>query len=202
MFERFTTEARTAVVRAQTEARSLGHGWIGTEHLLLAVLADEGSGVTAALHGLGLDSGRVREQVLAAVGAGVDDDTALRDLGIDLEAVRRRVEERFGVGALDVPRGNQQRGRGRAGRLLRFGRRRPPGPCGAPSGHIPFTPRAKKSLELALREALATKSREIRTTHLVLGLMREDGLAAAVVTRLGVRPDAVRRAVLDLGRAA
>ena len=200
MFERFTTEARTVVVRAQTEARSLGHGWIGTEHLLLAVLADEGSGVTAALHGLGLDSGRVREQVLAAVGAGVDDDTALRDLGIDLDAVRRRVEERFGVGALDVPRGNQKRGR--VSRLLRFGRRRPPGPCGAPSGHIPFTPRAKKSLELALREALATKSREIRTTHLVLGLMREDGLAAAVVTRLGVRPDAVRRAVLDLGRAA
>jgi len=176
MFERFTEDARAAVVRAQTEARSLGHGWIGTEHLLLAVLA--------------------------AVGAGVDDDTALRDLGIDLDAVRRRVEQRFGPGALDVPRSQQRRDRGRVARLLRFGGRRPPVPCGAPSGHIPFTPRAKKSLELALREALATRSREIRTEHLVLGLMREDGLAAAVVTRLGVRPDAVRRAVLDLGRAA
>ncbi len=133
---------------------------------------------------------------------GVDDDTALRDLGIDLDAVRRRVEERFGPGALDVPRAPRRRSGGRVGRVLRFGRRRPPVPCGSPSGHIPFTPRAKKSLELALREALATKSREIRTTHLVLGLMREDGLAAAVVTRLGVRPDAVRRVVLDLGRAA
>jgi len=198
MFERFTEDARAAVVRAQAEARSLGHGWIGTEHLLLAVLADEGSGVTTALHGLGLDAGRVREQVMAQVGAGVDDDAALRDLGIDLEAVRRRVEERFGPGALDVPRGQQRRGR--VGRLVR--RRRPPVPCGAPSGHIPFTPRAKKSLELALREALAARSREIRTSHLVLGLMREEGLAAAVVTRLGVRPDDVRRAVLDLGKAA
>jgi ATP-dependent Clp protease ATP-binding subunit ClpC len=75
-------------------------------------------------------------------------------------------------------------------------------PCGAPAGHIPFTPRAKKVLELALREALAQHSREIRTTHLVLGLMREEGLAARVVTRLGVRPDAVRQAVLELGRAA
>src|ERR1700749_1727994 len=150
MFERFTEDARSAVVRAQTEARSLGHGWIGTEHLLLAVLADEASGVTAALRTLGLDAARVREQVLAQVGAGVDDDTALRDLGIDLDAVRRRVEERFGPGALDVPRGQPRRGRVR--RILRGGRRRPPVPCGAPSGHIPFTPRAKKSLELALRE--------------------------------------------------
>jgi ATP-dependent Clp protease ATP-binding subunit ClpA len=200
MFERFTKDARQAVVLAQEEAVALHHGWIGTEHLLLAVLADEGSGVTAALHGLGLDSGRVREQVLAAVGAGVDDDTALRDLGIDLDAVRRRVEERFGVGALDVPRGNQKRGR--VSRLLRFGRRRPPGPCGAPSGHIPFTPRAKKSLELALREAVAAKSREIRAEHLVLGMMREDGLAARAVSNLGVPPETVRRTVLTLGRAA
>ena len=195
MFERFTEGARQVVVGAQHEARSLGHGWIGTEHLLLAVLADESTGVSSALRALGLDAARVRAQVLAEVGAGVDDETALRDLGIDLDAVRRRVEQRFGPGALDT-----QAPRRRRFRLGR--RRRQPGRCGSPSGHIPFTPRAKKSLELALREALAQHSREIRTTHLVLGLMREDGLAARVVTRLGVRPDAVRQAVLELGRAA
>ncbi len=195
MFERFTEDARRAVVGAQQEARSLGHGWIGTEHLLLAVLADESTGVSAALRRLGLDAVRVRAQVLAEVGAGVDDETALRDLGIDLDAVRQRVEQRFGPGALDAPPA------GRRGGLLRR-RRRPPAPCGAPSGHIPFTPRAKKSLELALREALAQHSREIRSTHVVLGLMREEGLAARVVTRLGVRPDTVRQAVLELGRAA
>ncbi len=194
MFERFTESARAVVVGAQSEARSLGHGWIGTEHLLLAVLADESSGVTSALHGLGLDVGRVRAQVLAEVGAGVDDEAALRDLGIDLGAVRQRVEQAFGPGALDAP--PPRRGR----RFLRS--RRPPVPCGPPSGHIPFTARAKKSLELALREAAAQHSRDIRATHLVLGLMREEGLAARVVTRLGVPPDAVRQAVLDLGRAA
>lgn len=195
MFERFTEQAREVVVGAQAEARSLGHGWIGTEHLLLAALADESSGVSAALRGLGLDAARVRAQVLAEVGAGVDDETALRDLGIDLDAVRQRVEQRFGPGALDAPLPRRRRG------LIRR-RRRHRVPCGAPTGHIPFTPRAKKSLELALREALAQRSREIRTTHLVLGLMSEEGLAARVVTRLGVRPDAVRRAVLELGRAA
>ncbi len=195
MFERFTESARAAVVGAQSEARSLGHGWIGTEHLLLAVLADESSEVTSALHGLGLDVGRVRAQVLAEVGAGVDDEAALRDLGIDLGAVRQRVEQRFGPGALDAPPPRRRRRRF-------LGRRRPPVPCGSPSGHIPFTPRAKKSLERALREAAAQRSRDIRATHLVLGLMREEGLAARVVTRLGVPPDAVRQAVLDLGRAA
>jgi ATP-dependent Clp protease ATP-binding subunit ClpA len=196
MFERFTAEARAVVVEAGVEARTLGHGWVGTEHLLLGVLADRSSDVARALRDLGIDAGRVRAQVLAEVGAGVDDETALRDLGIDLRDVRRRVEERFGAGALDrnpPPR--------RRLRLLPRRRRRRV-LCPNPSGHVPFSPRAKKSLELALREALATKSREIRTTHLVLGLMREDGLAAAVVTRLGVRPDAVRRVVLDLGRAA
>jgi ATP-dependent Clp protease ATP-binding subunit ClpA len=199
MFERFTEEARTVVVLAQGEARSLGHGWIGTEHLLLAALGDERSDVTRALGALGLDAGTVRARVLQEVGTGVDDGTALRDLGIDLDVVRQRVEERFGQGALD--------GNGRGSRRWRWRRRRerlagslgscPPGP-----GHIPFTCRAKKSLELSLREALAQQSKEITAAHLVLGMMRADGLAAGVVSRLGVKPDDVRRAVLDLGRAA
>jgi ATP-dependent Clp protease ATP-binding subunit ClpA len=196
MFERFTQAARAAVVGAQAEARSLGHGWIGTEHLLLAVMADDTSPVSAALRSLGLDAARVREQVQVEVGAGVDDETALRDLGIDLDAVRRRVETRFGPGALDVPPAHRGR------RRSRFGRRRRRLCSDAPSRHIPFTPRAKKALELALREALAQRSKEIGATHLVLGLMREDGMAVRVVTRLGVRPDAVRRALRALDRAA
>ena len=194
MFERFTESARGAVVGAQVEARSLGHSWIGTEHLLLAVLADGSSEVSRALSSLGLDAGRFRQHLVAELGVGVDDGTALRDLGIDLDSVRRRVEERFGPGALDSP--PPIRGRRWRRRRARTAR------CGSPSGHIAFTPRAKKSLELALREAVAAGSGEIGVPHLVLGLMREDGLAARVVTRLGVSPEDVRRAVRDLGRAA
>ena len=194
MFERFTKDAQTVVVRAQGEARALGHGWIGTEHLLLGVLADETSSVTGALAGLGLDAGRVRTQLLREVGGGVDDDAALRDLGIDVDEVRRRAEERFGPGALDRPVEPTRR------RNRRSWRRRACPP--APRGHIPFTPRAKKALELALREAVHLKAGEITVDHLVLGTMRTEGMAARVVTRLGVRPEEVRRAVLDLRRAA
>ena len=195
MFERFTDSARTAVVGAQVEARALGHGWIGTEHLLLAAVAESATPLGRRLGGLGLTYDRVRAEVAATLGGSTDDGSALRDLGIDLDAVRARVEERFGPGALDQRPAPRRRG-------LRWRlRRRRPRDCG--SGHIPFSRSAKKALELALRESLALGQREIRVEHLVLGLMRADGLATTVVTRLGVPPTDVRQAVLDaLGRAA
>jgi ATP-dependent Clp protease ATP-binding subunit ClpA len=197
MFERFTTDAREVVVGAQREARALGHGWIGTEHLLLAALADHTTRVGRALEPLGLSHDAVRAELLRELGAGQDDEAALRDLGIDLDDVRRRVEERFGPGALDQPAP-------RPGR--RFLRRRRADRAGCrevgPAGHIPFTRTAKKALELSLREALALRVKEIRVEHLVLGLMRTEGLGPRVASKLGVPPDEVRRAVLDLGRAA
>jgi ATP-dependent Clp protease ATP-binding subunit ClpA len=199
MFERFTQDARRVVVGAQAEARGLGHGWIGTEHLLLAVLSDAGSPVAAALHGVGLTPDKVRAEVRRQLGP-VDDGAALAGIGIDLDEVRRRVEDRFGPGALE----GSSEAPVRRGRSLRL-RRRSPAACSAAApgpGHIPFTRRAKKALELALREAMAAKSREIRTAHLVLGLMREDGLAARAVTALGVPTETVRRTVLALDRAA
>ena len=195
MFERFTDSARAAVVGAQVEARSLGHGWIGTEHLLLAVVADPPTSLGRRLADLGLSHDRVRAEVVATLGGGTDDGTALRDLGIDLDAVRARVEEQFGPGALD-----RQPPARRRGLRARLGRQRP---RACTSGHIPFCRSAKKALELALRESLALGQREILVEHLALGLMRADGLATKVVTRLGVPPHDVRRAVLDeLGRAA
>ena len=199
MFERFTQDARRVVVGAQTEARGLGHGWIGTEHLLLAVLSDAGSPVAAALHGVGLTPDKVRAEVRRQLGP-VDDGAALAGIGIDLDEVRRRVEDRFGPGALEGSPVVPVRRRW----SLRLRRRSPAACSAAPPGpgHIPFTRRAKKALELALREAMAAKSREIRTAHLVLGLMREDGLAARAVTALGVPTETVRRTVLALDRAA
>lgn len=217
MFERFTQDARRAVVGAQVEARGLGHRWIGTEHLLIAVLGDEGSPVAAALREVGLTPDTVRAEVRRQLGP-VDDGTALGGIGIDLDEVRRRVEDQFGPGALDepcaepAPRGFPRRLVGRLSprRLVRrlsprrHGRRSPTvGGWPAPiPGHIPFTRQAKKSLELALREAMAGKSREIDAGHLVLGLMRENGLAARTVAGLGVPPATVRRRVLSLDRAA
>ena len=182
MFERFTDSARAAVVGAQTEARGLGHGWIGTEHLLLAVVRDPDRPVARQLAGLGLTYDRLHAEVVTTLGGHHDDGSALRDLGIDLDAVRARVEEQFGPGALD-----RQPAPGRKGRR----------------GHIPFSRSAKKGLELALRESVGLGSREILVEHLVLGLMRAEGLATTLVTRLGVAPADVRREVLDgLGRAA
>jgi Clp amino terminal domain, pathogenicity island component len=94
---------------------------------------------------------------------------ALDSLGVTLEAARARIERTVGLG------------------------KRPP------SGHIPFTPRAKKVLELALREALRLNHNYIGTEHILLGLLREgEGLAAETLVELGTDLDAVRDRTLEL----
>ena len=100
---------------------------------------------------------------------------ALESLGISLQAVRAQVEEIIGRGP------------------------EPP-----PAGHIPFTPRAKKVLELSLREALQLGHTYIGTEHILLGLIREgDGVAAQVLVGLGVDLNRARQQVIQLvtGRA-
>jgi ATP-dependent Clp protease ATP-binding subunit ClpA len=171
MFERFTQEARQVVTGAQVEARELHSGRIGTEHLLLALLAqaDTTSAAVLARHGLTHDS--VAESVRGYVGGDDLDADALTALGIDLDAVRSTVEATFGPGALDTGRP-------------------------ASRGHIPFTPRAKKVLELSLREAIALKQKTITDGHIALGLLREgEGLAMKVLADLGVDTVALRRDV-------
>jgi ATP-dependent Clp protease ATP-binding subunit ClpA len=176
MFERFTEQAREAVVRAQSEARLLRHHYIGTEHLLLGLAHEDEGPAVAVLTGIGADLVWIRERVRAIVGEGApgtfdpDDAEALQSIGIDLDEVRRRAEETFGPGALDRPR----RGRGRR----RFGTRCEP----SASGHVPFTPRAKRALELSLREALRLGHDYIGSEHVLLGLVREgEGLAATLL---------------------
>src|SRR5213082_233665 len=94
---------------------------------------------------------------------------ALESLGISLEAVRSQVEEIIGQGQA------------------------------APTGHIPFTPRAKKVLELSLREALQLGHNYIGTEHILLGLIREgEGVAAQVLVKLGADLNRVRQQVLQL----
>ncbi|WP_377267213.1 Clp protease N-terminal domain-containing protein [Peterkaempfera sp. SMS 1(5)a] len=176
MFERFTVDARQTVVLAQSEARSLHHSHVGTEHLLLALAGGADGPAAGVLRDHGLETADLRRRIVTALDGGLDQD-ALATLGIDLDQVRRAAEANFGPGALQTPAHRPTR----------------------KSGHIPFSDRAKKVLELSLREAVRLKHREIGTGHLLLGLIREgDGLAARVLTEAGadlpgIRADVVRR---------
>ncbi len=135
MFERFTHRARKVVTCAQDEARRLRHDYIGTEHLLAGLLAEE--------DGIGAE--------------------ALNHAGVELESVREKIESIAGKGE------------------------------GEAEQPAPFTPRSKKVLELSLREALQLRHNYIGTEHILLGLLREnEGVAARILSDLGVDPDKVR----------
>jgi hypothetical protein len=141
MFRRFSPGARESIIGSQREARSLRHGYIGTEHILLGLL-HEGHGAAAQ---------------------------ALQAAGITEEAARQRIVEIVGRGAQE------------------------------PSGHIPFTARAKKVLELALREAAYLNHLYIGSGHILLGLLREgDGLACQLLADLGADSAQLREQVMTL----
>jgi len=141
MFERFTADARQVIVLAQREARTLNHNYIGTEHILLAVIQqDEGEAAKS-----------------------------LESLGISLEGVRSQVEEILGQGEQ------------------------------APSGHIPFTLRAKQVLELSLRESMQLDHDYIGAEHILLGLISEgEGAAAQLLVKLGAELTRVRQQVIQV----
>src|SRR5207244_980790 len=142
MSNRFTERAQHGILIAQEEAKRLNHDYVGTEHILLGLIA-LGEGVAA--------------QVLA-------------NLGVDLRRVRAEIEKIVGTGDNVM--------------LL---------------GEIPFTPRAKKVLELAVEEAQNMGHNYVGTEHLLLGLIREEeGVAAQVLMNLGLKLDDVRAEVLNL----
>ena len=128
MFERLGDDARGVVDLAQEEALGLNHNYLGTEHLLLGLLA-QGQGAAAR---------------------------ALETLGVSAEAARAHIEEIVGHGR-------------------------------CPAGHpIPFTPRSKKVLQLAVKEAERMGDDEVRTEHLLLGIVGEgQGVAAEILCELG-----------------
>jgi len=193
MFERFTAGARQVVTLAGQEARQLGHRYIGTEHLLLAMLDESSGGAAAVLHGAGVAREHVRDEVTRLLqagpyaGLGESDAEALRSIGIDLPAVRAKIEEVFGAGALDAVHAPPPR-RG----LLRWSAATWP-----PGGGRPFSARAKKVLELSLRECIHIGHKEIRSEHILLGLLREgQGLAVKVLVGSDVDLDSLRRRTL------
>src|SRR5215469_4337597 len=141
MFERFTPHARHVVVLAQEEARKLRHNYIGTEHVLLGLIAERDGLASRVLAGFGVSLEGARQDVTGIVKAGKSEPN---------------------------------------------------------TGHIPFTPRAKKTLELSLREALQLQHNYIDTEHILLGVLREgDGVGAQVLKNYAGLL-VIRMAVLDL----
>ena len=139
LFTRFDPAARRVVVLAQEDARTLCHNFLGTEHLLLGLLA-ETSGVAA---------------------------TTLDAAGITREGVRAAVERIVGCGQ------------------------------GVPRGHIRFTSRAKRVLELSLRESRELGHHHLGTEHVLLGMLTEgEGVGVQVITEAGVNLGQLRDAVL------
>src|SRR6266849_10816740 len=140
-FDKFTERARKVLQLAQEEDQRLDHNYIGTEHLLLG-LVRESEGV----------AGKV-----------------LTSLGVDLEKVRKAVEDIIGRGDRIV------------------------------LGQIGLTPRAKKVIELAVDEARRLNHQYIGTEHLLLGLIREgEGIAAGVLESLGVNLEKARTQTIQI----
>lgn len=136
MFDKFSERARQALSIAQEEARDLGQVYVGTEHILLALLKQTDGIAAEALHGLGVSYDEARALVKATA----------------------------------------------------------PGANGAPGGHIPFTPRTKRVLEGAYREAISRGQTHISTEHLLLGIIREgNSVAFTVMNQMGVSEESIRK---------
>jgi ATP-dependent Clp protease ATP-binding subunit ClpA len=181
-FQRFTRNARVAVMLGQEEARELCDRETGSQHLLLGILQSAGDELSALLTGYGLTAEIVRARLVetSTGDKSFDEDAdALSTIGIDLRAVRDSVARTFGADAFDSA-------------LSRSGRRR------RPRGHIWLSHGAKKALELALREALAHKDNEIGCEHLLLGVLRSGDKAAIGLITEHVYTAQLRAAVIKL----
>ena len=192
MFERFTDKARKIVSLALAKAKEQGDDQVRPVHMLYGVTATDGV-AARALTALGVDAAAVERELGRASGAssgspGAPDEAdgdaeALAAIGIDLDEIKRRIEESFGPGALErVPL-------------------TPKGPLNW-TGKLPLNDQAKLSLALSLREARALHHRYIGTEHMLLGLLRvaerhpRGEFAAATLPDLGLDPTTARDRVL------
>jgi ATP-dependent Clp protease ATP-binding subunit ClpA len=157
---------------ARAESLGLGHDYVGSEHVLLAVAGRGDDRVATALRRLGVTAEDVRADILLLVGRGPArpgsrlDRDALASLGIDLDEVRRRLEATFGDGALE---------------RTAFG-------C------TPVCPRAKQALERASDHAQGPL---VTDADVLVGLISvEDSLAAQILAGRGITPDRLREALV------
>ena len=216
MFERFTERARQVVVLAQDEARALKHNYIGTEHILLGLLREEEGLAARVLESLDITVEEVRAQVARIVGQGDEVTTgqipftprakkvlelALREalsLGHNYIGTEHillgllREEEGLAARVLESLDITVERVRAQVVRIVGSGEE-------VTSGQIPFTPRAKKVLELALREALSLGHNYIGTEHILLGLVREnEGVAARILLDFDADAEKIRNEIIRM----
>ena len=188
MWDRLSPDARAVMNRALAEAEHLGHGYIGDEHVLLALLGQGQDPAAAALREAGLDlaGGRAALARLAADGmiswCRAEDAAALRTVGIDVEQVRRHLSAAFGAEAV----GRAVRRASRRPWWRGGGRQRTP-LCGRPLF-------AKRALELAAARAEADGQGAVGPWHLLYGVLRD--AADPYGTGLGRRG---RRQLAQLG---
>ena len=186
MFERFTDRARSVVITAKAKALECGDDQIRPVHLLYGLAAADGV-AARVLTALGVDAAAVERALgrtgtasgAASGGADGGDAEALAAIGIDLDEIKRKIEESFGPGALErVP-------------LTRKG------PLNW-TGRLPLSDQAKLSLALSLQEARALHHSYLGTEHLLLGLLRvaernpRGEFAVGTLRDLGLDPATVR----------
>jgi ATP-dependent Clp protease ATP-binding subunit ClpA len=190
MFERFTDRARKVVILAKTKATERGDDQIRPVHMLYGLVGTDGV-AARALTALGVDRAAVDRELArsapegrAPLGEAASGDAeALAAIGIDLDEIKRKIEDSFGPGALErVPLA-------------------PKGPLNR-TGHLPLNDQAKLSLALSLKEARALHHNYIGTEHVLLGLLRvaerypRGEFAAVTLPDLGLDPATAHERVL------
>lgn len=194
MFERFTDKARSVVISAKTKAAERGDDQVRPVHMLYGLTASQGL-AARVLAPLGADCAAVERELERLAPAGhtsgdvqaSDDAEALAAIGIDVDEIKRKIEESFGAGALErVPL-------------------TPKGPLNwtGLGGRLPFSDQSRLTLAFSLKEARALHHKYIGTEHVLLGLLRvaerdpRGEFAAKALRDLGIDPGLARQRVLD-----
>ncbi len=195
MSGRVTGEGRLVVTLAGEQARRLGHGFLGCEHLLYGV-ASVDSDAGTVLRARGITPQRYEQEFVNLIDphrstgrqTPVDpfDREALAAIGIDLDVVRERVETAFGPGALTRTDNHRTR--------RPFGR---PRRVGIPSGHLPLTRRAKRCLVCAMRSDQERRSRHLTPDEIALALLAtKHGLVPRILAAMGTSAPDIRAEIL------
>jgi ATP-dependent Clp protease ATP-binding subunit ClpA len=216
----FTQAAKDALEKAEGAADHLGHGYIGTEHLLLGLLRVESKAISSVLTALGLTPEDVRKEVLQLTAPELKQNKSgnmferFSDRARKVMALARREAQRLNhdfIGTEHILLGMIQEEDAKGTRILKdigvdleklraeIEQNVQKGPTMVTMGQLPFTPRAKKVLELALKQANDLDHHRIGTEHLLIGLIEEsEGVAAKVLLGLKLNLDDVRKRTISM----